>query len=83
MVGEVQHEAAGAAGQDRGDREQPQPQSFGLSGARLGDSSVRGFLGEIDGNSESVFVHKDGPYQGKLASSSVPTPNQLLKWGVN
>lgn len=48
----------------------------------LGGTRVRGFLGDIDGNQVAVFVYKEGPYQGQLASSYVPSPNQLKMWGV-
>lgn len=49
----------------------------------LGDKPVRGFLGEIDGQQVVIFVYKAGPYQGQLASSVVPSANQLTKWGLN
>ncbi|MEJ2855485.1 MULTISPECIES: polymorphic toxin-type HINT domain-containing protein [unclassified Saccharothrix] len=48
----------------------------------LGGTRVKGFLGEIDGRKVAVFVFKEGPYAGELASSSVPSPNQLKKWGL-
>lgn len=48
----------------------------------LGGTSVRGFLGDIDGTQVAVFVYKEGPYQGQLASSFVPSPNQLAIWGI-
>jgi hypothetical protein len=48
----------------------------------LGDYRVRGFLGEIDGKEVAVFVFKEGPYAGELASSSQPSVNQLKMWGV-
>jgi hypothetical protein len=48
----------------------------------LGGTQVRGFLGAIDGNHVAVFVYKEGPYQGQLASSFVPSANQLKMWGV-
>lgn len=35
----------------------------------LGGTRVRGFLGDIDGNQVALFVYKEGPYQGQLASS--------------
>ncbi len=50
---------------------------------KLGGTRVRGFLGEINGNRVAVFIYKEGPYQGELASSSVPSPNQLEKWGLS
>lgn len=48
----------------------------------LGGTSVRGFLGDIDGTQVAVFVYKEGPYQGQVASSFVPSPNQLAIWGI-
>jgi hypothetical protein len=48
----------------------------------LGGTSVRGFLGEINGQQVAVFVYKEGPYKGQLASSSVPSANQLKMWGI-
>lgn len=48
----------------------------------LGGTRVRGFLGDIDGQQVAVFVYKEGPYQGQLASSFVPSPNQLKMWGL-
>lgn len=48
----------------------------------LGGTSVRGFLGDIDGTQVAVFVYKEGPYQGQLASSLVPSANQLSMWGI-
>ncbi|MFG1912403.1 DUF6531 domain-containing protein [Kribbella sp. NPDC048928] len=49
---------------------------------QLGDYQVKGFLGVIDSKLVAVFVYKDGPYAGQLASSSEPTLNQLKKWGI-
>lgn len=48
----------------------------------LGGTRVRGFLGDIDGQEVALFVYKEGPYQGQLASSFVPSANQLKMWGV-
>jgi hypothetical protein len=48
----------------------------------LGQDRVRGFLGEINGQQVAVFVYKDGPLKGRLASSYIPTVNQLKMWGV-
>jgi hypothetical protein len=47
-----------------------------------GGTRVEGFLGEVNGQRVAVFVFKEGPYQGQLASSVVPSPSQLAKWGV-
>lgn len=49
---------------------------------------VKGFVGELkDGSGATkpvaVLVYKEGERQGKLATSYVPTPDQLQKWGVN
>ena len=48
----------------------------------LGGTAVKGFIGDIDGTQVAVFVYKEGPYQGELASSSVPSANQLKMWGL-
>jgi hypothetical protein len=48
----------------------------------LGGTRVRGFLGDLGGKQVVVFVFKEGPFQGQLASSSVPSPNQLKMWGL-
>ncbi len=48
----------------------------------LGGTRVRGFLGDINGKQVAAFVYKEGPYQGQLASSFVPSANQLKMWGV-
>lgn len=48
----------------------------------LGGTAVKGFLGYLDGTEIAVFVYKEGPYAGQLASSSIPTPNQLAMWGL-
>ncbi|MEU4295011.1 DNRLRE domain-containing protein [Kribbella sp. NPDC026596] len=48
----------------------------------LGGTHVRGFLGDIDGQQVALFVYKEGPYQGELASSFVPSANQLKMWGI-
>lgn len=48
----------------------------------LGGTRVKGFLGEVNGQQVAAFVFKEGPYQGQLASSVIPSANQLTKWGV-
>ena len=48
----------------------------------VGGTATRGFLGEIDGQQVAVFVYSEGQYQGQLATSFVPTSNQLKLWGV-
>ncbi len=48
----------------------------------LGGTRVRGFLGNIKDRHVAVFVYKEGPYQGQLASSFVPSPTQLKMWGL-
>jgi RHS repeat-associated protein len=47
----------------------------------LGGTAVRGFLGELNGQRIAVFVFKEGPLQGQLATSYVPSAAQLAKWG--
>lgn len=48
----------------------------------LGEYRVKGFLGRIDGEQVAVFVYKEGPSAGQLASSSKPSENQLKMWGI-
>ena len=49
----------------------------------LGDGTkVKGFLGDSGGQQIAVMIFKEGPYQGQLATAVVPSPNQLLKWGL-
>jgi hypothetical protein len=47
----------------------------------LSGTAVRGFLGELSGQRVAVFVFKEGPLQGRLAPSFVPSAAQLAKWG--
>ncbi len=49
---------------------------------KLGQYRVKGFLGVIDGEQVAVYVFKEGPYAGQLASSSKPSENQLKMWGI-
>lgn len=47
-----------------------------------GGAPVKGFLGEVNGQQVVLFIYKQGPYQGQLATSVVPSANQLSKWGI-
>ena len=51
-------------------------------GHMLGETRVQGFLGEINGQQVAAFVYREGPYQGQLASSYIPSANQLNMWGM-
>lgn len=44
-----------------------------------GGVPVKGFLGEVDGYQVALMVYKQGPYQGQLATSVVPTSAQVAK----
>ena len=46
------------------------------------EHQVKGFLGSSNGIPIATFVYKEGPFMGKLATSVVPSVNQLRKWGV-
>ncbi len=46
-----------------------------------GGAQVKGFIGEIDGQIVAIMVYKDGPLKGQLATSIVPSPQQLANWG--
>lgn len=48
----------------------------------LGGVPVKGFIGDLGGQQVAVFVFKQGPFQGQLASSFIPSANQLAKWGL-
>lgn len=48
----------------------------------LGGTPVRGFIGEVGGSPVAVMVFRQGPNVGKLATSVVPSENQMLKWFV-
>lgn len=48
----------------------------------VGGTAVKGFLGEVHGSRVAVMVYSEGPLAGQLATSVVPSPNQLIKWGV-
>jgi len=48
----------------------------------LGGTAVKGFLGNIGDQQVAVSIFKEGPYQGQLATSFVPSPAQLAKWGL-
>jgi hypothetical protein len=42
-----------------------------------------GPAGGSTGRREPVIYLKQGPNQGKIASSWVPTPQQMKDWGLN
>jgi RHS repeat-associated protein len=48
----------------------------------LGGRAVKGFLGEVGSQNVAAMVFKEGPYQGQLATAVIPTPAQLLMWGI-
>jgi hypothetical protein len=47
-----------------------------------GPSPAKGFLGEIAGHRVVIFVYKDGPDAGKIATAIVPSSKQLEGWGL-
>lgn len=49
----------------------------------LGGVRVKGFIGSIRDKLVAVFVYREGPLQGQLATSYVPSPGQLKNWGVS
>jgi hypothetical protein len=49
----------------------------------LGGIAVKGFAGEVAETRVAVFVYKEGPYQGQLATSFVPSPSQWVNWGFH
>lgn len=48
----------------------------------LGGTQVKGFIGTVNGQTVAVQVYAEGPLAGQLATSVIPTPNQLTKWSV-
>lgn len=48
----------------------------------LGGTQVKGFIGTVNGQTVAVQIYAEGPLAGQLATSVVPTANQLAKWGV-
>ncbi|RME57010.1 hypothetical protein D6779_09590, partial [Candidatus Parcubacteria bacterium] len=46
-----------------------------------GGQAVKGFLGKADGKDVVIFIFKEGKYAGEIATSIVPNPAQLAKWG--
>jgi hypothetical protein len=48
----------------------------------LGGTQVKGFIGSVNGQTVAVQIYAEGPSAGQLATSVVPTANQLTKWGV-
>jgi hypothetical protein len=48
----------------------------------LGGTRVKGFIGTVNGQTVAVQVYAEGPLAGQLATSVVPTANQMTKWGV-
>lgn len=48
----------------------------------LGGTAVKGFIGEVSGTRVAVMVFKSDPCTGHLATSVVPSANQLATWGV-
>jgi RHS repeat-associated protein len=50
--------------------------------ASISGTAVKGFLGELNDQPVALFVFKEGAYQGQLATSYVPSPAQLSKWGL-
>ena len=62
-----------------------------MDGGQCGQSGVcwkivgtqsRAFAGEVDGQTVVAFVAKEGPYQGNVLSALVPSPENMVKWGL-
>jgi hypothetical protein len=49
---------------------------------KLGGTAVKGFHGKVDGTDVVFFVFKEGKYQGEVATSVVPTSQQMRNWGL-
>ncbi|MBD1373706.1 hypothetical protein IC620_15275, partial [Hazenella sp. IB182357] len=50
---------------------------------KLGRDSVKGFYKEVNGNPVAVYIYKEGPYQGKIATTVKLSPNQMTKFGLD
>lgn len=48
----------------------------------LGKSNVKGFYKKVDGQDIAVYLYKEGPFQGKIATTVVLSPNQMTKFGL-
>lgn len=48
----------------------------------LGPVAVKGFLGEVAGKKVAILVYKEGKDAGKVATAIVPSPQQLMNWGI-
>jgi hypothetical protein len=44
--------------------------------------AVKGFLGQIDGKNVAVYIYKTGEMAGQIATSVIPSAEQLLNWGI-
>lgn len=50
---------------------------------KLGETAVRGFHGKVNGKDVVMFLYKEGSYITQIATSVVPTPQQMKNWGLN
>jgi len=48
----------------------------------IGGTPAKAFAGSVDGRTVVVFVAKEGPYQGNVLSALVPSPENMVKWGL-
>ena len=49
---------------------------------KIGDTPARAFAGEVDGKTVVAFVAKEGLYQGRVVSALIPSPQNMVKWGL-
>ncbi|MFI0424447.1 RHS repeat-associated core domain-containing protein [Spongiactinospora sp. 9N601] len=49
---------------------------------KMGGTQARAFAGKVDGRTVVVFVAKEGDYQGNVISALVPSPQNMVKWGL-
>ena len=47
-----------------------------------GGTAAKGFYGVVDGQDVVIFVFRDGPNAGKVATSIVPSAQQMANWGI-
>jgi hypothetical protein len=48
----------------------------------LGQTAVKGFHGKVDDKNVVMFIYKEGPYVAQIATSIVPSPQQIINWGL-
>jgi RHS repeat-associated protein len=53
-----------------------------FQGTNLGGTPTTGYLGSVNGQTVAVQVFDSGPKAGQVATTVIPSPAQLNKWGI-